>query len=44
MADCAPETRLRLACGVSGFFVRNAFSPSRAELAEFLSAWESGSL
>ena len=44
MADCEPETRLRLACGVSGFFVRNAFSPSRAELAEFLSAWESGSL
>lgn len=43
-AGADPETCLRLACGVSGFFVRNARSPSQAELLKFLADWDSGSL
>lgn len=44
MASADAETCLRLACGVSGFFVRNSRSPSPSELEEFLTTWDAGAL
>lgn len=44
LAGAAPETCLTLGCAVSGFFVRNAQSPSRDDLAGFLAHWEAGAL
>jgi hypothetical protein len=35
LSGCGAETRLQTACAVSGFFVRNGHSPSRAELKNF---------
>jgi len=35
LSGCGAETRLQTACAVSGFFVRNGHSPSRAELENF---------
>lgn len=44
LAAAAPEDRLSLGCAVSGYFVRNAQSPSREELAEFLRQWADGTV
>lgn len=38
------EARLALGCAASGFFVREARSATRAELAAFLGAWEAGAV
>lgn len=37
----SPEAALALAVATSGFYVRTAESPSLADLAEFISSWES---
>jgi sugar/nucleoside kinase (ribokinase family) len=42
LADADPEACLDLGSAASGFFVRNARSASRSELAEFLAGWRSG--
>ena len=44
LAGAAPEDRLILGCAASGFFVRNAQSPSRAEIAAFLKNWAGGTV
>jgi sugar/nucleoside kinase (ribokinase family) len=36
LSGCEAETRLQMACAVSGFFVRSGHSPSRSELQNFL--------
>jgi len=42
LAGAAPEDCLSLGCGVSGYFVRNAQSPSREKIADFLKKWAEG--
>jgi len=44
LAGAAPEECLTLGCAVSGYFVRNAQSPSREEIAEFLKKWAEGTV
>ncbi|MCX6935781.1 MAG: carbohydrate kinase [Verrucomicrobia bacterium] len=44
LAVAAPEVCLSLGCAASGFFVRNAHSPSRSELAEFMKQWAAGTV
>jgi hypothetical protein len=36
LSGCEAETRLQMACAVSGFFVRNGPNPSRSEMEKFL--------
>ncbi len=38
------EVRLTLGCAVSGFFVREARSPTRSEIFDFLTSWEAGAV
>lgn len=42
LAAATPDVCLTLGCAVSGFFVRNAESPSRDELFNFLHQWAEG--
>lgn len=42
LAGADPQACLDLGSATSGFFVRNARSASRAELAEFLKSWRAG--
>ena len=44
LAGGTPDDSLALGCGVSGFFVRNARSPSRTEAAIFIKSWAEGRL
>lgn len=44
LAGGALEEKLALGCATAGFFVRQARSASRAELASFLETWEKGGL
>jgi hypothetical protein len=36
---CSPAESLVTGCGVSGFYVRHGYSPTRSELSDFLGAW-----
>ena len=42
LAGATPENCLILGCAASGYFVRNAQSPSREEIAGFLKNWAEG--
>jgi sugar/nucleoside kinase (ribokinase family) len=44
LASAGPQECLALGCAVSGFFVRNASSPTRDELKSFLRFWAEGTL
>jgi sugar/nucleoside kinase (ribokinase family) len=44
LADGSPEDCLTLGSAVSGFFVRNARSPSRTEVVKLLHQWAEGHL
>ena len=44
LADSSPEDCLTLGSAVSGFFVRNARSPSRTEVVKLLHQWAEGNL
>lgn len=44
LTDGSPEDCLILGSAVSGFFVRNARSPSRTEVAQFMRNWAEGQL
>lgn len=39
LLGCSPAESLVIGCGISGFYVRQGYSPSRPELADFLGLW-----